>query len=78
MPTSWNNRGNVDSGNWDTRAIAGQSVILGAGSSSGFTILEAVNPFVFYRPRYLRYGTIVGGRDQWNERSNSDSGWAER
>lgn len=78
MPTSWNNRGNVDSGNWDTRAIAGQSVILGGGGSSVFSIVDAVNPFVFYRPRYLRYGTISGGRDQWDERANSDTGWVLR
>lgn len=78
MPTTWNNRSNVDGGNWDTRSIVGQSVILGAGSSSGFTILDAVNPFVFYRPRHLRYGTIVGGRDQWDERANSDTGWVLR
>lgn len=78
MPTSWNNRSNVDSGSWDTRHTAGQSVILGAGSTSGFTILDAVNSFVFYRPRHLRYGTIVGGRDQWDERTNSDTGWVER
>lgn len=78
MPTTWNNRGNVDNGDWDSRAIAGQSVIVGSGSAVSFVILEAMNPIIVYRPRHLNYGSIVGGRDQWLERSNSDSGWGVR
>lgn len=78
MPTSWNNRSNVDSGSWDTRYTAGQSVILGAGSTSGFTILDAVNSFVFYRPRHVRFGTIYAGPDQWTKRTTGTAAWNVR
>lgn len=61
-PLSWNNR-HVTTGN----------AIVGGGTRS-FTVGPLSN-FIFWSPRFLNFGTVVGGLDQWQKRTHGNDGW---
>jgi hypothetical protein len=76
MTTAWTNRNNADSGMWEIRGEGTGTVSVGGGSSS-FCVGPMTN-FIFWSPRILNFGTIIGGLDQWTNRTHGSGGWSVR
>lgn len=76
MTTAWTNRGNVDSAGWDNRRVTSGTVTVGGGSNS-FSVGPLSN-FIFWSPRFLNFGTVVGGLDAWSKRGRGNDSWSVR
>ncbi len=61
---------------WNKRDLGTGNITIG-GSSNSFHIGPLSN-FIFWSPRFLNFGTVVGGLDVWNKRARGTDGWNRR
>lgn len=78
MPTMWTNRDNVDTADWNNRRVTSAPSIVGSGSN-GFTIFSMfMDGVIFWKPRFVRFGEIYAGLDEWTNRTTGATSWSER
>ena len=74
----WDRRQNIDSIGWSNRRVTSAPAIVGSGSN-GFTVFSMfMDGVIFWGPRYVRFGDIYGGRDEWSMRTKEPSTWIRR
>lgn len=78
MTTMWTNRDNVDPADWSNRRVTSAPAIVGSGSN-GFTVFSMfMDGVIFWSPRYVRFGDIYGGSDEWSKRVFGTTSWSRR
>lgn len=74
----WDRRQNIDSIGWSNRRVTSSPSVVGSGSN-GFTVLSVfMDGVIFWSPRYVRFGDIYGGSDEWSKRVFGTTSWSRR
>lgn len=78
MVTTWTNRDNVDTIGWNNRRVTSSPSQVGRGVPGFHIIGLFMDGVIFWKPRYVRFGDIYGGPDEWSKRVIESNSWSRR
>lgn len=75
---TWRRRGNIDGAGWSNRRLTAAPITIGSGQVGFYLFGMFTDGVIFWKPRFVRFGEIYGGSDEWVKRPRGSVIWNKR